>query len=127
MAALSLSSSPARVSPERILSVKSKLLLENPFSTSVANEPGRNRGSGTYSVERENSEVIWVRLGRRDSQYRRVKNSTVISGVPSKCGYRVRGAERERISTTKHVSPSFLQQEDMPEPTISGRRTTDYL
>ena len=58
IAALSLSSRPARVSPPRIFSDKSNVELENPSSKSVANDPGRNRGNGTYAVERVNNAFI---------------------------------------------------------------------
>lgn len=46
IAALSPSSRPALVSPDRIFSDKSNVALENPSSRSVANDPGRNRGRG---------------------------------------------------------------------------------
>jgi hypothetical protein len=73
IAALSPSSSPALVSPDRILSDKSNVALEKPSSKSVANDPGRNRGRGIYGVDRANHDLNSVRLGIRWSQRLRVK------------------------------------------------------
>jgi len=73
IAALSLSSSPARWSPFTMLSVKSNVELENPASISVAKEPGRKRGRGIYAFVWEKKEVISLRLGMRGSHMRRVR------------------------------------------------------
>ena len=73
IAALSVSSSPARSSPFRIFSSKSKFELLKPASMSSAKEVGRKGGRGRYAVDRVKNEFMYSLSGSRCSHTLREK------------------------------------------------------